>query len=88
MEIYAAKNDSVFLTKRHYEDRCYNYNIINRDPFQRDRDRIIHSRAFRRMMHKTQVFNANKGGPLPKSINSYIGSITDCAIHWKIFEIK
>ncbi|WP_302527318.1 dGTP triphosphohydrolase [Megasphaera elsdenii] len=61
MEIYAAKNDSVFLTKRHYEDRCYNYNIINRDPFQRDRDRIIHSRAFRRMMHKTQVFNANKG---------------------------
>ena len=29
MEIYAAKNDSVFLTKRHYEDRCYNYNIIN-----------------------------------------------------------
>ena len=49
MEIYAAKNDSVFLTKRHYEDRCYNYNIINRDPFQRDRDRIIHSRAFRRI---------------------------------------
>ncbi|WP_440339447.1 dGTP triphosphohydrolase [Megasphaera sp.] len=61
MEQYAAKNDSAFLTKRIYEDKCYNYNIINRDPFQRDRDRIIHSRAFRRMMHKTQVFNANKG---------------------------
>lgn len=61
MEIYAVKNDSAFLTKRHYEDRCYNYNIISRGPFQRDRDRIIHSRAFRRMMHKTQVFNANKG---------------------------
>lgn len=61
MEQYAAKNDSAFLTKRLYEDKCYNYNIINRDPFQRDRDRIIHSRAFRRMMHKTQVFNANKG---------------------------
>ena len=32
-----------------------------REPFQRDRDRIMYSRAFRRLMHKTQVFNANIG---------------------------
>jgi len=32
-----------------------------RDAFQRDRDRIIHSVAFRRLRHKTQVFVAPDG---------------------------
>src|SRR5438552_14028856 len=27
-----------------------------RNAYQRDRDRIVHSRAFRRLEHKTQVF--------------------------------
>lgn len=32
-----------------------------RNPFQRDRDRIVHSTAFRRLKHKTQVFVAHEG---------------------------
>ncbi|AHG65916.1 deoxyguanosinetriphosphate triphosphohydrolase [Advenella mimigardefordensis] len=32
-----------------------------RDPFQRDRDRIIHSGAFRRLEYKTQVFVNHEG---------------------------
>lgn len=32
-----------------------------RTDYQRDRDRIIHSKAFRRLMHKTQVFLSPEG---------------------------
>ena len=32
-----------------------------RTPFQRDRDRIVHCKAFRRLKHKTQVFVAPEG---------------------------
>ena len=34
---------------------------INRNPFQRDRDRVIHSDSFRLLKHKTQVFVAHTG---------------------------
>src|SRR4051812_33473088 len=32
-----------------------------RTPFQRDRDRIVHCKAFRRLKHKTQVYIAPEG---------------------------
>jgi dGTPase len=33
----------------------------HRTPFQRDRDRIVHSKSFRRLKHKTQVFISPEG---------------------------
>ncbi len=42
---------------RLHEERMSSF----RSPFQRDRDRIIHSSAFRRLKHKTQVFVEHEG---------------------------
>ena len=42
--------------RAHAEEACR-----LRTPFQRDRDRIVHSKAFRRLKHKTQVFIAPEG---------------------------
>jgi len=50
LELYAIKSINS-------KGRIYNEpeNLI-RTPYQRDRDRIIHSSSFRRLKHKTQVF--------------------------------
>ncbi len=52
---YAAKSKQSRGRLR-YEEPC-----PVRTAFQRDRDRIIHSKAFRRLKHKTQVFIAPQG---------------------------
>jgi dGTPase len=52
------------LAVRSYETRGRRYEEEAcglRTPFQRDRDRIAHSKAFRRLRHKTQVFIAPEG---------------------------
>lgn len=52
---YATFADST-LGRKKEEKKC---NL--RTDFQRDRDRIIHSKSFRRLKHKTQVFISPEG---------------------------
>lgn len=67
IRIETEKNESTILSK--YATLSINSRgrLIEeqkcsiRTNFQRDRDRIIHSKAFRRLKHKTQVFIAPEG---------------------------
>ncbi len=52
---YASDPDRVRGRRVHEEESSF------RSCFQRDRDRIIHASAFRRLKHKTQVFVEHEG---------------------------
>jgi len=46
---------------RHHPEADQNVRGVYRGLYQRDRDRIVHSRAFRRLEYKTQVFVNHEG---------------------------
>ena len=55
LDVRAAKSRET--RGRTYEEEKFDF----RTEFQRDRDRIVHSKSFRRLMHKTQVFLSPEG---------------------------
>lgn len=54
---YATPDDHPILSSREYNE---NIGTI-RSQFDRDRDRILHSKAFKRLSHKSQVFISQRG---------------------------
>ena len=52
--------EAAFSSDSEGRDRSTAPDILRND-FQRDRDKILHSKSFRRLSHKTQVFLAAEG---------------------------
>lgn len=63
--MYTEVKKSVLYQKNEYCKRYYsgikNSNTEDRSEFQRDRERILHSKAFRRLVDKAQIFTSNRG---------------------------
>lgn len=62
-ELNSEKELSEYAQRNEHCVRQYNLRkpMENRGEFQRDYERIVHSKAFRRMVDKAQVFSASKG---------------------------
>jgi len=84
MNVYnKINNDTLYsnIERLHAEEP-----LLHRSDYNRDRDRIMHSVAFRRLAHKTQVFTSDKGdhyrnrlthslevSQIARSLNLFIG---------------
>ena len=64
---YASFSDQS-QGREHYEEPC-----DLRPVYQRDRDRILHSKSFRRLKRKTQVFLSPERRSLPNPADTYAG---------------
>ncbi len=67
IRLYLEDKEDEYLSEYAAKSKYSLGRIIEEEPcdlrtcFQRDRDRIIHSKAFRRLMHKTQAFISPEG---------------------------
>ena len=65
-EYFEKREHEIYRTCASFSDETKGRQVAEekcdiRTDYQRDRDRIIHSKSFRRLKHKTQVFLAPGG---------------------------
>lgn len=80
---------SPLAQKNQYCRRKYNLRSPQqRGEFQRDHDRIIYSKAFRRMVDKAQIFSSAKMRPLSNSNDAHTNCVSNCKKHKSSIEAQ